>query len=562
MQQTRADLAPVVKLALAITLLPVLLDLLLSGASRAFGYTAADTFYYLVVARNVVDHGLLSFDQTHLTNGFHPLWELVCVALVAGVRVLHGSDVHALALVVVVGLAAGTLGIALFGRALREQLGHVPWAFALLPFGLYALAPLLVWLRSSAEVARLDPVVGHEPVFGTCWGFACGMESGLSFAAAAWACLLYVRLERVASHSSLLRIGLVCALLVLARLDHALLILPLLMSLASRIWRDQGAAPVRRIASLASAVALPVLAYLVASYLLTGSALPVSGALKSTFPYPSMINLRTLVEVVLHPEAPALAWYPRAWRLMQLLLPQLAAAAYLAWAARRARGGNPDLGVPLALGMLVLGAYDLAYVPLMQQGHWYFPVSIPGVTLLWLLWLGRRAPAPAQASRSWLMAAAVALGSCLIFLWTQRLDSYHAGFREFFERQAPELRAHYLGREPRLFSIDDGIVAFATGFPTMSGTGLMVDVAALSAAREGRLGDLAIARGYERFTGLGYVDYRKMLDPRTGLPSPRWIDASFGRKLSDPSKFRYSLVYVSKDREFALLRVQPSNQPR
>ena len=41
--------------------------------------TADDGYYYFVVAKNIVQHGLSSFDGHSLTNGYHPLWMLVLV---------------------------------------------------------------------------------------------------------------------------------------------------------------------------------------------------------------------------------------------------------------------------------------------------------------------------------------------------------------------------------------------------------------------------------------------------------------------------------------------------
>ena len=58
---------------LAIVVVPVVLDLLVHGARRVFGYLAIDTFYYLTVARNGLDLGGLTFDHVHATNGYHPL---------------------------------------------------------------------------------------------------------------------------------------------------------------------------------------------------------------------------------------------------------------------------------------------------------------------------------------------------------------------------------------------------------------------------------------------------------------------------------------------------------
>ena len=62
---------------------PILIDVLRSPRLRPFGYVAADTFYYLSVARNIVEHGSPSMDGLHPTNGFHPLWQ-IATSLVYG----------------------------------------------------------------------------------------------------------------------------------------------------------------------------------------------------------------------------------------------------------------------------------------------------------------------------------------------------------------------------------------------------------------------------------------------------------------------------------------------
>ncbi|MGO9151973.1 hypothetical protein, partial [Mycobacterium sp.] len=42
-------------------------------------FVAEDMFYYLTVARNVTDGHIVSLDSRSPTNGFHPLWMLICV---------------------------------------------------------------------------------------------------------------------------------------------------------------------------------------------------------------------------------------------------------------------------------------------------------------------------------------------------------------------------------------------------------------------------------------------------------------------------------------------------
>jgi hypothetical protein len=43
------------------------------GSRAVFSFLAADAFYYLTIAANVHAHGIVSYDQIHPTNCFHPL---------------------------------------------------------------------------------------------------------------------------------------------------------------------------------------------------------------------------------------------------------------------------------------------------------------------------------------------------------------------------------------------------------------------------------------------------------------------------------------------------------
>ncbi|MBM4782630.1 MAG: hypothetical protein GQE15_33560 [Archangiaceae bacterium] len=79
-------------LTLAVLVAPILADVLHGGGPRLFGYTAADTFYYLVVGRNVGLEGVIGSDGERPSNGFHPLWQ-AAVSLVYVLR-LPGHGTH------------------------------------------------------------------------------------------------------------------------------------------------------------------------------------------------------------------------------------------------------------------------------------------------------------------------------------------------------------------------------------------------------------------------------------------------------------------------------------
>jgi hypothetical protein len=99
----------------------------------------------------------------------------------------------------------------------------------------------------------------------------------------------------------------------------------------------------------------------------------------------------------------------------------------------------------------------------------------------------------------------VSVGLALVlFMGLVRRTEYHRDFAEFYLHGAARLRAHYAPLRPRLVERDDGIIAFSTGFPCMSGIGLVDDIEAVRARRDGRFFELAQARGFERVVTLVY----------------------------------------------------------
>jgi len=82
-------------------------------------YSNDDAFFYYQVARNVIEGHGFTFDGINLTNGYHPLWMLVCIA------VFWLSRFHLLlplrVLILVSGLLNGLTGVLLF-RLLRRYL--------------------------------------------------------------------------------------------------------------------------------------------------------------------------------------------------------------------------------------------------------------------------------------------------------------------------------------------------------------------------------------------------------------------------------------------------------
>ena len=69
--------------------------------------------------------------------------------------------------------------------------------------------------------------------------------------------------------------------------------------------------------------------------------------------------------------------------------------------------------------------------------------------------------------------------------------------------------------------------------------------------------NLAVQRGYDRFTSLVYIDMRELSRP--GVSSDqiaRWIPNKFGG-LKAPDRYRFEVEYRSADGRFVIVRVGP-----
>ena len=206
-----------------------------------------DAYYYLGVARHIVAGEGSSATGLVATNGYHPLWMAVLVPLAALFR--DGDNlVVAVAFVQAALWAVGVREVARIGRAVGSEAA-----------------------AGVALVAFAVPVVltGHT-------AFA-GMESALVVPL-----LLTIArraLEGRTGPGDDVRLGLLLALLVLARLDTAISAVPLGLWLAAR-GGGAGADVVRRALRLAAPPAVVLAAYMVASQLLFGTPTPVSGQAK------------------------------------------------------------------------------------------------------------------------------------------------------------------------------------------------------------------------------------------------------------------------------------------
>jgi hypothetical protein len=527
----------------AVFAVPPIADLALGGTRRVFGYLAADAFYYLTVARNLWVDGSPSFDGVHATNGFHPLWQYALTALYGVVHTLGMSDVTMLYADVALCLALVAVALYLLARVFASARGSVPALFALVPAGLFAIVIAPLWKYASIYPTEVNPFEGHVPVWGSQWAYVNGMESAVLVLSWALLALVFVERSIFTSTRAAIALGAVMALVVLSRLDHAPFAVFPGVALLWAARRDSRA--LGRVLACAGTAAVPIGAYVASNVVFFGSAMPVSGSLKTTFPRPTIENWQNLAEL-LEPVEP-IGWLERSGRVSLALIPMAVAVVLL---ARLRPGGvrirfEPSARFDAFLrasawAVLVLGAYDWLFVPWGGQGHWYFPVSTLFVSIAALrAWSGLARDF--DRSRGALALAAVAAaGALAFFVVNHRRSDYHAHYADFVLEHAPAMREHFAGEPLRLVEYDDGVIGWGSGLPSLPASGLTLDPDGARRVHEGGLVPLAVSRGHLWFTS-----------------SIISVDAVYGNVRRSYRQGRVEVVYRAPDRFFGVVKVTP-----
>ncbi len=245
------------------------------GAYNYAAWVEDDFFYYTVVAQNIVDVGRSTYDGVTLTNGYHPLWMIVCVAL--------GAMFNAYS-------SAFFLAIFLLQSAL------VLW-------GVAALSSLLKTVGDQGLLSK-GAIIAATGVYGVtgALGAARGMEIALLWPLMP---LLLSALWRLHDQPTLGRALIATTLFsvtALARLDSAVVFGPVCLAVVTSLVVRKGVGPVLRLFPAVLGF-LPLLAYLALNIAIFGEAAPISGQAKrlmidgAAFG-PSMSALSSFVDVL------------------------------------------------------------------------------------------------------------------------------------------------------------------------------------------------------------------------------------------------------------------------
>jgi hypothetical protein len=216
-----------------------------------------DASYYFTTARNLADGRGLTFDGIHPSNGFHPLWLLMLVPLF----LLHEPPETMIRLIAL--LQTALLGIAflVFWRTQSKLFSQRTAALTAILFVGFVFPPCINGMESALLILLITVLYGY----------------GLHLA----------RTQLNWRRSALL--GLILGCVLLTRLDMIFIGLCLFGWFARRCLRIEARSAAVASALVCGLAAVAVVApWLAFNYLEFGSVMPISGALKSSFPHTSL----------------------------------------------------------------------------------------------------------------------------------------------------------------------------------------------------------------------------------------------------------------------------------
>lgn len=231
------------------------ITLLVTGAFAVLApqnFMMDDSFFYFQIANNIAHSLGSTFNGIHETNGYHPLWMICCSAF----AFLSGGDKQLLLQIGAFAQLLLTGGILFYGIKIARSIALESY---------YYFMPILIAFFLTFAL------IGSE-----------GVINGFFFAQTIFLLLKYRDSER-ASHWFL--IGLSMGLMFLSRLDNGIVVVVLLTMARLYNLKEIGfKSSLKLFASASLGVALLAVPYLAYNYINFGHLVPISGALKSTFP--------------------------------------------------------------------------------------------------------------------------------------------------------------------------------------------------------------------------------------------------------------------------------------
>lgn len=518
------------------------------GISAVFQYFAGDAWYYMTIARNFASSGTFTFDGIYPTNGFHPLWQYI-LSIAFSMLQLHGQTEQIL--------------FAFFTTLTLVSVGS--GFFALVIFKLTER----IWLALLASVPGIYFLLfSHIDVhYGSTWSFINGMESGLSILF--FGLFLYFLICRDFLKEISVRTVVCCSLITtlvsLSRLDDIFLFAPFILYL---FFNDQKKNRNFYVFLYCLIPLVLIGGYIFYNYTYSGLLLPVSGSVKSGKGF--MMNYLPVLNLFYSPqlffkETKHIIWQQETWRVLQMIVPLLLAAVWLAFHKRYRFAGSTyyeNIIAVLCWYVVLKGGYNFMRVGIWSQGHWYYPLSIMIANLIMAISVNSLVRKDTKYSLKTKVLSVIGAVSWIIISGNSTnnykiISHYNMKFFSFWkERVEITNELQPILKNKGIVEVDDGIIAYSLPVHVMSGFGLALDKKAVPALKSSKLLDLAYQRG---FSFISTVDYTFI--PDDAEINPEALHKSISEFLltagHSTEKWKFSVAYRHPATNWMLIRFEP-----
>lgn len=423
-----------------------------------------DAFYYFQIGRHIAAGQGSTFDGTHLTNGYHPLWMAVIAALSC---VAPGRAFFVLLQAVAYACFAATFLLLreLFLRAagLTARTPQQARRVANVAAGTIAIGCLLL-LRGGMEITLTLPIALALCWFRLRWTFRWTMRDAVVY-------------------------GLLAAALVLSRLDAVLLVALLFVFDFAFDRKRLKSFAARAVAVVA--LAFPLLLYGLWNHHRFGAWTTVSSQAK---------QLRLHHGFTLTQVASSFEPVNGPYRVLVVYPALLIALLCVVSLAKRSRTVAADGYAAVCVALVAFPLVQLpAFFTLSDWLIWpWYLYSVPLAAVGALLWLLRREPrARSEAgSQAQLLVEGLLLLTVGVYAAACTADKALPLWYRFAEDMAPFARTH-----PGLYAMGDcaGTTAYTLGQPMMQLEGLVMDEAFLANIREQRNLNEVLERYHVRY---------------------------------------------------------------
>jgi hypothetical protein len=509
-----------------ITLYPAFLSVYMYGVDGVISFFEADTFYYLNVLKRSISLDYYTYDGIYPTNGFHPLWQYLITGISKffNINTLDGL-IYTVFIISNIFVAIGSILIFsviknITSSAILAFLGTVPGFYYLL-FG---------YIHSS---------------YNSTWSYINGMESPISFLFLS--IILYLLFNKKylenTKASQYVILGILLSFLILSRLDDIFIMLSFTVYLLFSLRKSHYIK-----ASLVGFIPLiAIICYMYFSYSYSGLLIPISGTEKFGLSLSNIIKLIDLIYphfMMVSSSVDYSVWAELSQRQMQMIVPlMLAIILYIYVYKKKVRTNIDKVLLLLASYVVIKAIYNLFFVSMWHQGHWYYTNSIVISSIIIAYFISEFISLKKNTITVSIVITLYIIIMANSFV-SNKTEIRHNNVYKVFYDQKDEIQSILNENNVTgIVELDDGIVGYSLENPTINAFGFSLDKDAMKNKKEGKLFDVAINRNYNGFASLTYMSgfTNDMINDNVKLN--KYIKSLPWMKEQNLSKYNFRFIY-------------------